>query len=518
MMRRRARPGYSPQALLGKPIPDPAAKAKQARVEREHLEWLAQISTEHEAQLRKLQSAEAEARHQRELLEWLAQISTEHAAKLRRLKVEEYEAQEAQQRWEHYYEDYSAPITEWNEVDHPRRGYGLHPGAWVGKGVGGSAAGSVERTAANPSDPSRWYLPSDAKGEWVGAKGHSTFRLKTPVKVNGKLVRDIEFTNGVPVLDKFALPGNTATIILTGDHDTDIIHAKEAWRNLNPGKELPKNATFHHDLLHATEQTVTIDGKKTKVLVGKMQLIPTEINSAVFHQGSASVAKKYYQGLGVDVRSVARLAKEEAGLAGRSRTVVSRALGKIKPGKIAKGLAPLVGRSIARVIPLVGTGLAVLEFADNVEAHGIGGAVARATPLLGDLISAYDAGSDLAKQIRDEADDAAGEHLRRLNEPVRKAWEEADQQTIAAFHELAPQIKVTNQPLSEGGEGLVDPQEIAQALNIYRNQMQQANHLRISKVKGFDYAAAATHNKQQLRQRLERASQKRGPAPRGPMA
>ena len=130
------------QALLGKPIPDPAAKAKQARAERERLEWLAQISTEHEAQLRKLQSAEAEARHQRELLEWLAQISTEHEAKLRRLKVEEYEAQEAQQRWEQCYQDYSATITEWNEVDHPRRGYGPHPGAWVGKGgSGGSSTG-----------------------------------------------------------------------------------------------------------------------------------------------------------------------------------------------------------------------------------------------------------------------------------------------------------------------------------------------------------------------------------------
>ena len=115
---------------------------KQARAERDLLEWLAQISTEHEAQLRKLQTAEAEACHQRELLEWLAQISTEHAAKLRRLRVEEYEAQEAQQRWEQYYQDYSATITEWNEVDHPRQPKGTPDGGqWVGTG-GGVAAGS----------------------------------------------------------------------------------------------------------------------------------------------------------------------------------------------------------------------------------------------------------------------------------------------------------------------------------------------------------------------------------------
>ena len=85
--------------------------------------------------------------------------------------------------------------------------------------------------------------------------------MKTPIEVNGKLVNEIEFTKGVPILDKFALSGNTATIILTGDHETDIRHAKEAWRNLNPGEKLPDNATFHHDLLHATEQTVTIDGR-----------------------------------------------------------------------------------------------------------------------------------------------------------------------------------------------------------------------------------------------------------------
>jgi len=62
-----------------------------------------------------------------------------------------------------------------------------------------------------------------------------------------------------------------------------------------------------------------------------MQLVPKGVNEAVFHQGSASVAKKYYQGLGVDIGSVARLAKEEARMAARSGTVVRRAIVKIKP-------------------------------------------------------------------------------------------------------------------------------------------------------------------------------------------
>jgi hypothetical protein len=498
------------QAILGRPIPEMMPFEAKAIAQREELGQLARFSHRHAEELCRLQSTEANARRDRELLEWAAQFSAGAERKLR--TIQQIEAQEGR-TW-HAIERFAEAdslVIEWNEADHPRAPEGTPIGGqWVSKaggaggtsGSGGRVAGSAERVAANPSDPSRWYVPSGAKGEWLGAKGDSTFRLKTPVDVNGKLVHEIQFTKGVPVLDKFALPGNTATIILTGDHTTDLRHAEDAWRNLNPGKKLPANATFHHDLLHATEQTVTIDGKKTKVLVGKMQLVPKDINKAVFHEGSASVAKKYYQGLGVDVGSVARLAKEEARLAGRSRTVVSRALGKIKPGKIAKGLAPLVGRSIVRAIPIVSSGLAILEFADNVEAHGVGGAVVRATPLLGDLVTAHDLGSELAKQIRDDADAAAGAAQRQLNEPSRRAWEQADKQTIAAYNELAPQIKVTNPAQSADGSGLVDPQEIATALHEYREAMQNAYFKRNVHRKGFDFDAAAAHNKRQLRERL----------------
>jgi hypothetical protein len=332
--------------------------------------------------------------------------------------------------------------------------------------------------------------------------------------VNGKLLHEIPFKEGVPVLDKFVLPGNTATIVLTGDHDTDIRHATEAWRNLNPGQKLPEKATFHHDLLNATEETAIINGKKTKVIVGKMQLVPRDVNKAVFHQGSASVATKYYQGLGIDVAGVARLAKEEARLAGKSGTIAARGLKKIKPGRIAKGLTPLVGRSVIRLIPLATTGLAVLEFAENAEAHGIGGAIARATPVLGDLISAHDLGSDLAKQIRDETDAAAAQFLSQLNKPSRDAWEEADRQTIDAFNELAPQIRVTNPPRSDGGGSLVDPRDVADALHEYHHAMQHSNYKWNSGMRN-NFNSEAKQHKQRLRERLERASQKNAPTPPG---
>jgi hypothetical protein len=63
----------------------------------------------------------------------------------------------------------------------------------------------------------------------------------------------------------------------------------------------------------------------------------------------------------------------------------------------------------------------------------------------------------------------------------------------------------------------VDPQEIAAALHEYREAMQNAFFKRNAHIKGFDFDAAAAHSKMQLRQRLERASQKPGPARRGSM-
>ena len=107
-------------------------------------------------------------------------------------------------------------------------------------------------------------------------------------------------------------------------------------------------------------------------------------------------------------RAIRDLATKEASLAGKKGTLVARAAKKIKTGVIPKGIRHLVGRSIARVIPLVSTGLAIIEFSDNVEAHGVGGAAARAVPVLGDLISAHDLGSELAKQIRDDASAGIG--------------------------------------------------------------------------------------------------------------
>lgn len=464
-------------------------------------EWVAAISSRYRDQLRAENSERIREDHNRGLREWAATL-------LAPVEVDRRDSRVGRKR------EPAAPWPldeQWDPSKHPRRNAPPNRGWFVSTGGGGTLG-----SALDPSNPAHWYLPSDDKGQWLGAPGESVFRLKTPVDVNGKLVRDIEFKHKLPVLDKFVLPGKTVTVVLTGERRIDVQNAKNAWARLNPGRELPNSATFHHDLLNATVETVTIDGKRVKVVVGKMQLIPTKANQVVFHQGSASVARKFYEGAGIDASVIAKLAKEQA-LLGDSGHIVSRAIKRIKPGRISKRLLPFIGRSILRALPLIGTGLAIIEFTDNVEAHGLGGAIVRATPVLGDLISAHDLGSDLAQQIRAEAAASLEQAEREINEPVRQAWDEADAQMASAYQRLSPHIKVTNRPVSPGA-ALVDPQEIVDALMVYRTQMQHANYQRIRNAPGYNFKAEAARYEHELRERLERASQRNGPALPSPSA
>ena len=246
------------QALLGKPIPKIVSPEVRARARREELERLAQSSRHHAEELSRLQRAEAEALRERELLEFAAAISSTAESRLKALLREEAAEREAWRRAEAFVARLLEGHGNYDPSKHPRtgtapnRGYFAATGGAAGRGsaTGGGpqtvfaaphgSGGSGKRIDVSPGS-SQWHLPSDDKGTWLGEKGKSTFRLKTPEKVNGKLVRDIEYHQGVPILDKFALPGRTATIVLTGDHDTDIRHAEEAWKRLNPGRVLPKN-------------------------------------------------------------------------------------------------------------------------------------------------------------------------------------------------------------------------------------------------------------------------------------
>jgi len=108
------------QEIHGKPIPRIVSSAAQAKAKRDELERLAQVSTSHASELRKLQIAEVEARRQREVLEWAAQISVGAEAKLRALQLKEAQERDAWRRVEQFFEGHSFEIVEWDEADHQK--------------------------------------------------------------------------------------------------------------------------------------------------------------------------------------------------------------------------------------------------------------------------------------------------------------------------------------------------------------------------------------------------------------
>jgi DNA-directed RNA polymerase subunit F len=135
------------QALLGKPVPSASRAAADARANREHLEWLASISPEHERRLHCQLSEEADARAQREQLEWLATISPRHESQLRRLLASEAEAAEAQERAQWLAEGSQLQEAQWNAAKHPRGAFPQNRGWWSPTGGAGGSSDAARSSS-----------------------------------------------------------------------------------------------------------------------------------------------------------------------------------------------------------------------------------------------------------------------------------------------------------------------------------------------------------------------------------
>jgi hypothetical protein len=133
------------QAILGRSIPSPAAAAAEERTKRELLDWLADISPEHDRQRRARLAAEADAAAKRRQLEWLAQISTRHEVEWRRLLAAEAAEREAQSRVERFIESLTTQEAVWDPAKHPRRGTPPNPGWFAHKASGTVIVGTRSR-------------------------------------------------------------------------------------------------------------------------------------------------------------------------------------------------------------------------------------------------------------------------------------------------------------------------------------------------------------------------------------
>ncbi len=118
------------KAILAETISDAPLPAAQANAERERLEFLAQFSTRHEEQLRKMRESEAESRRQRKQLEWLASIIAEHERTLQTVLEDEAATREAQQQRDAAIESWNAQEA-WDPAKHPRLGRPPNAGWWA---------------------------------------------------------------------------------------------------------------------------------------------------------------------------------------------------------------------------------------------------------------------------------------------------------------------------------------------------------------------------------------------------
>ncbi len=296
-----------------------------------------------------------------------------------------------------------------------------------GKTAPTEKAGKAQKPDVVAPKPDRKRLPKT--GEWIeGKPGNGILKLDELIKLStGEVVEKVPYRDGMPVFDKWQLKDGDVVIAITGERAFDRSEAEKMWVSKHKGTELAEEFVFHHD--GQVTELVTHDGKK--VFVGRMQAIPEALNAKLPHIGSASVAKRYTldSKLAAEVNKLAREGK------GPLKAVEKR---------FRKLIAKQTKRA-SRLLPIIGGAVAVIDFADNVEAHGVGGAVLRTVPLLGDIVTAYDVGSEIAESIEEQSKEALKEAYNDANEPVRQAHRAARQDTVDAFNKIAATLKVTKQ-------------------------------------------------------------------------
>ncbi len=130
-----------------RPYDDPA---RQARHEREQLEWLASISSRHADELRQLQLAEEAEQRDRELDEWVASITTPSWHD-RGPKIREHRGTDREQRGVDWPETEAEIRERWDSAKHPRLGGPPNAGWWASTGGAGASQRRSSTIGAGPN-------------------------------------------------------------------------------------------------------------------------------------------------------------------------------------------------------------------------------------------------------------------------------------------------------------------------------------------------------------------------------
>ena len=144
--------------------------------------------------------------------------------------------------------------------------------------------------------------------------------------------------------------------------------------------------------------------------------------------GLTRLQRVFYDKAGVSKRAAIDLANSaNKQILKNKSSHIAKAASKMPDGDVSERLLKHLGKTVKRVVPVLGTGLALLSFAEDVEAHGVAGAMARATPVLGDIIALHDLTKEIGDQIVANANQNADAHLKKLNENSVKAQAIADE-------------------------------------------------------------------------------------------
>jgi hypothetical protein len=285
-----------------------------------------------------------------------------------------------------------------------------------------------------------------------------------PIKLpGGKVVKAVPHENGMGVLGEWAHKVQPE-IVFSGNHAADRTAAERAWKAAT-GKELPKDYVFHHDP-HSIK-LYEVDGKL--VAKGKMQLIPEALNKPG-HVGGNHIAERLAAKQGIAEKEyikIAERANQKGAKLNALKEPIEIALKRLgNAGKAGK----FAGKVAKRALPLVGGLLVVVNWPDDVKAHGIAGAAARATPLLGDILTAYDLGKELADDIVKEALDEEARGIAAVNATVFQARDLARAAMSGALNRLSQTIYVKNTYIGE--DALAE--QIAGALQLFFNAAEAA--------------------------------------------
>ncbi len=178
------------QQLLGKPIPSASSQEVAARVEHEHLLWLAAVSPDSIDRLRDSLREEHDPTFEQSQLEWLADVSSRHESQLRRVRVLETAAEEVRSRSQRPEEGSTFQEAQWDPGKHPRRGGAPNAGWFAttgGSGRSARAGGSssffdaVIRRNQTVADLTGRQTPGMAQSSRLAADLQSAARLPAEV-------------------------------------------------------------------------------------------------------------------------------------------------------------------------------------------------------------------------------------------------------------------------------------------------------------------------------------------------